>query len=227
MNGGSRVDLIDGVHVVRDDAFPGGTKARCLEVLLRDADEFVYCSPAWGYAQLALALSAQACGKRAVVFTAARRQLAARTQQAAAAGAKIVPVPHGYMSVLNARAREYCASSGARLLPFGLDTPPFIAALAEYAASLALAPREVWCVAGSGVLCRALQIAYPAAEFHAVQVGHLPAVGAARLHRAPERFEQPARHPPPFLSCLNYDAKAWQFVRRLASPGALFWNVAP
>lgn len=41
----------DGIAVVRDDLFLGGTKARFLPALFDGADEVVYASPAEGGAQ--------------------------------------------------------------------------------------------------------------------------------------------------------------------------------
>lgn len=214
------------VLVVRDDLIAGGTKVRALPALLAGAREFVYASPVYGYAQIALAHAAMRAGVRATVFCAERRQRHPRTLEAARAGARIVEVPVGYMSVVRARAGAYCAVSGARLLPFGLDAPAFLDALAAVARTLPVEPAEVWTVAGSGVLTRALQRAWPRAAFHAVQIGAVADIGAARRYLAPEKFEQAARLRPPFPSCVNYDAKAWAFVQAHARPGALFWNVA-
>jgi hypothetical protein len=216
----------DGILVVRDDHQPGGTKARALPALFTAAREYVYASPVQGYAQVALAYAAREAGKRATIFCAQRKTLHPRTAEAIAAGARIVPVPNGYLNVVRARARMYCAVSGAVFLPFGLDAPPFLAALAEVALGLDARPREVWTVAGSGVLTRALQIAWPKAQFHAVQIGAVPEVGRATLYAAPEAFADPAEFPPPFPSCSNYDAKAWRFIKAHAAGGALFWNVA-
>ncbi len=221
-----RVDQVGRILVVRDDLIPGGTKVRSLPVLLTDAAEFVYASPASGYAQIAVAIAARQCGKRATIFCAARKTAHNRTVAAQDAGARIVQVPAGYMTVVRARARSYCEVSGARLLPFGLDAPLFIAALADVARGLGLNPPEVWSVAGSGVLTRALQAAWPDAVVHAIRIGAMPNAGRARLQQAPERYEQDARLPPPFPSCGNYDAKAWRFICAQAVPGALFWNVA-
>ncbi len=215
-----------GILVVRDDLLPGGTKRRALPVLLTGAREFVYASPVYGYAQVALAHAAKEAGVRATVFCAARRERHQRTREAERAGARIVEVPVGYLSVVKARAREYCAVSGARLLPFGLDTPLFVQALADIARALPVQPTEVWSVAGSGVLTRALQQAWPSAKVYAVQVGATPDAGRASVLKAPEKFEDDAKMPPLFPSCSNYDAKAWRFVKAQASPGALFWNVA-
>jgi hypothetical protein len=220
------IQEIDNLLVVRDDLLPGGTKRRALPVLMKGSSEYVYASPVYGYAQVALAHVARESGKRATVFCAKRSVRHPRTLEAQAAGTRIIEVPCGYMSVLKARAGEYCAVTGAELLPFGLDTPAFIDALAGIARGLKVSPHEVWTVAGSGVLSRALQLAWPGARFFAVQVGAVPNAGRAGIIKAPERFEQDAKLRPPFPSCSNFDAKAWRFIRQWAAPGALFWNVA-
>jgi hypothetical protein len=216
----------DGIVVVRDDMIEGGTKRRVLAPLLEPGREYVYASPAQGHAQLALAYAAAAADARATVFVACRQTPHARTLEAKQAGARILQVPVGYMSVVRARARAYCDAYGATLLPFGLDTPEFVESLADLARALPVTPAEVWSVAGSGVLTRALQHAWPHARVYAVRIGAAPDAGRAHVLSAPERFEQPARLRPPFPSCDNYDAKAWRFIRAQASPGALFWNVA-
>ena len=216
----------DGIFVVRDDKIVGGTKARVIGQFLTGADEFVYASPVYGYAQIALAHCCAQMGKRATVFCAKRNVLHPRTQEARKAGAKVVQVPHGYLSHVQSKARAYAEASGAHFLPFGLDFPAFLDALASVAMGIDIAPSEVWTVAGSGTLSRALQIAWPNARFYAVQVGAEPKAGRATVVRAPEKFEQDARSKPPFPSCTNYDAKAWQFIKTHATPGALFWNVA-
>lgn len=211
---------------MRDDLIPGGSKRRAIDPLLIGAEEFVYASPAAGYAQVALAHAARENGVGATVFTAQRRELHRRTQQARDLGARIMTVEHGYLSNVSSKARAYCELSGAALIPFGLDTPDAIARLADAARLIDPAPEEVWASAGSGTLIRALQMAWPGARFNAVQVGKAPDVGRARLWKAPERFEQDAKEPPPFPSCGNYDAKVWRFMTANASPGALMWNVA-
>jgi len=171
---------IDNLLVVRDDLLPGGTKRRALPVLMKGSSEYVYASPVYGYAQVALAHVAREAGKRARVFCAQRNVRHARTLEAQAAGARIIEVPCGYMSVLKARAREYCAVSGARLLPFGLDTPAFIEALAGVARGLKVNPREVWTVAGSGALSRALQLAWPERGSSLFRWGRFRTPGAPR-----------------------------------------------
>lgn len=214
--------------VVRDDLVPGGTKAAVLPAVLEAieaAEEVTYASPAYGYAQVALAHACAATGRKARIFVARRKRLHPLTEQAQAAGAHIVQVEHGYLNVVQARQRAYCHGTGATLVPFGLDIPEMLEAIAERAARLPVAPSAVWCVAGSGVLTRALQRAWPSAMHYAVQIGRPPNAGVAHLYEAPESFEQDAKHPPPWPSCSNYDAKLWQFARRSTHP-ALIWNVA-
>jgi hypothetical protein len=215
------------ILVVRDDLLPGGTKRRAMVRVFPtvQATEFVYVSPAYSYAQIALAYACADLGLRATVFVAKRNELHPRTALARDVGAKIVQVPYGYLSNVQAKARAYAAKVGAYVLPMGLDSEPYISAIAEAASALRLSPPEVWCVAGSGVLSRALQRAWPSAHAVAVRVGAEPKAGRATLLQAPEKYEAEARNPPPFPSCAEYDAKAWQFIQRQAVSNALFWNV--
>jgi hypothetical protein len=215
------------IRVVRDDLIDGGTKARVLPAilpLLGPAD-FVYSSPVYGHAQIALAIACAAIGRTAHIFCAKRRDWHHLTHEASDRGAVIHQCDMGYLSVTNARAREFAEIEGHTLLPFGLDCELMIDALAN-AARYIPAPREVWSVASSGTLTRALQRAWPDAKFYCVKVGAEPDRGQAWMYEAPEPFARDAKIAPPFPSTSNYDAKAWRFVRALASDGALFWNVA-
>ena len=66
------VENHNGVLVVRDDLFEGGTKARFIPSLFNGVTEVVYASPAEGGAQTALATVAALLGKRATIFVAQR-----------------------------------------------------------------------------------------------------------------------------------------------------------
>jgi hypothetical protein len=226
------IEQVKHVRVVRDDLIPGGSKQRVLAPLMEQLaasgyERFVFGGPAEGYAQLALAFAAQEVGVEASYFVAQRRVLHPNTVRAQAAGCEIHHVPHGRLNVVQARARAFCEETGAYFFPLGFATPEFQSMLtAEITEALSgVAVSEIWCVAGSGLLSRCLQAAKPEAVVNAVRIGFPPEVGAARLLTAPEPFSETARQPPPFPSSANYDAKAWQFVMRHASPGALFWNV--
>jgi len=219
----------DGIAVVRDDEYPGGTKARVFVPLFDSADELVYASPAQGGAQTALAHAAAATGKRATIFVAKRITPHDRTKMAKRLGAKVLLVSPGYLSVVQARARAYCAARGATALPFGADTPAAIDIIARAARSTDACPDEVWCAAGSGVLARALRAAWPHARMHAVQVGRELSdadVAGATIHVYPKPYDWAVRNVTPFPSDPHYDAKAWEVCKAHHGPGrVLFWNV--
>lgn len=217
----------EGVLVLRDDLLEGGSKVRVAPRLLASNDEWVFAGPAQGYAQVALAIACEMTGKRAVFFTAQRREPHELTRRAMAHGCKVVWVPHGRMSNVQAKARAYCAMTGASFIELGLLLPGMEDALTEFARSLPLGDMDsLWVTAGSGTLARACARAWPRLELHAVQVGMRPRLpGRCVSHHAPEAFEEPARIPPPFPSARSYDAKAWRFIRDHRRPGAFFWNV--
>ncbi len=216
------------IAVVREDLYPGGTKARFFRPMFDQHAEMVYASPVQGGAQTALAHAAAAAGRRATIFVAKRAQPHDRALEAKRVGAKVVQVRPGYLTVVQARAREYCAATGAFLLPFGADLPEAGAIIAAAARATGLDPEEVWCAAGSGVLTRALQRAWPGARFNAVQIGRAlerEDVGCARVHVYPKPFdaEGPAA---PFPADRHYDAKAWALCAARHGPGrVVFWNV--
>lgn len=219
----------EGVAVVRDDLFPGGTKARFLPVLFEQADEVVYASPAEGGAQTALAHTAAALGKRATIFVAKRAKPHPRALEAKRVGAKVMQVSPGYLTVVQARAREYCNRTGALLAPFGVNMPAAIERIAEAASMTGLDPNEVWCASGSGVLARGLARAWPKATRHVVEVGRTLSadeVAGAKIHKAGIPFSKALKERPPFPSCPHYDAKAWRICKARRGPGlVLFWNV--
>jgi hypothetical protein len=220
----------DGVRVVRDDLFPGGTKARFLPALFEGVDEVVYASPAQGGAQTALAVVAADVGKLATIFVAKRAEPHPRAMMAKALGAKVMQVSPGYLTVVQARAKAYAAARGARLAPFGVDMPEALRAIADAALASGEDPEEVWCASGSGVLARGLALAWPLARFHVVQVGRDLSRGdlplGAEVHIAPLKFEQVSKTVPPFPSDPHYDAKAWAICSETKRPGrVVFWNV--
>lgn len=224
------VEEHDGILVVRDDLYPGGTKARFIPQLFDGADEVVYASPAQGGAQYALAYVAHQLGKRATLFVANRKQPHDRQFEAKRLGAKIVLVDPGYLGVVQKRAQQYCEATGARLAPFGMDLPEAIDVISSAAMSLKIEPAEVWCSAGSGTLCRSLIKAWPNARHIAVAVGRdIPPedVGGAQVIRYPKPFEAHALTVPAFPSDRHYDAKAFEIAkaRRSRTGLVVFWNV--
>lgn len=229
------VEQIEGFVVVRDDLLEGGSKRRFLERFVREVPqtEIVFGGiNIYGKAQEALPLLTREYGKTCTLFMPKRNELHPLTKRAVEYGAKIVEVPNGMLPVCLARAREYAAADESRIdLPIGLDHPDVIREIGRLVRTqIEYTPSEVWCVASGGVLLRGLQCAWPDADFFAVQIGHkLKAAQVGRVRRlyvAPEKYNQPAKIPPPYPSLAEYDAKLWRFVREHASPGALIWNVA-
>jgi hypothetical protein len=225
------LEIHRGITVVRDDLFPGGTKARFIGSVFDGATEAVYASPPEGGAQTARATVARALGKRATIFVAQRAKPHPRTLETARLGAKVVPVAPGYLTVVQARAKAYCRETGAHLIPFGADFPGAAEAIASSALMSGAAPDEVWCAAGSGVLARGLALAWPKARRHVVQIGRELSpreVAGAKIHVYPRKFGERAAIGAPFPSDPHYDAKAWEFCVAMRGPGnVLFWNVAP
>jgi hypothetical protein len=218
-----------GVWVVRDDLYPGGTKARFCARFFEGADEVVYASPCEGGAQFALATVGRALGKRVTIFCAKRKTPHPRSVQAKQLGAQVLQVSPGYLSVVQARSRSYAQATGARLLPFGLDTVEATETIAQVFSKvdlIALGVREVWCAAGSGMLARGLLASMPPhLRLQPVAVGReVEPVGPVQPVRAPWRFEQVCPVSAPFPSDPHYDAKAWALMPK--AEGALFWNVA-
>lgn len=224
-----------GIKVVRDDLLKYGSKMRFIDYLIsshKEVREWVYCSPACGYAQISLPYVANKYGKRVTIFTARRKKENRHKLQkkAIGLGANFKWVKAGYMNVLNSRAKEYVAEDpiNRKLLPLGIHDPTVVASAIRVARSIDYEPTEIWSVGGSGLLSMSLQLAYPNAKVHIVQVGgkiDSKHVGRAKLWKSPYKFDQPCKVLPPFPSVPNYDAKAWEFMIKYAKIGALFWNV--
>jgi hypothetical protein len=227
------IEMHQGVTVVRDDLYPGGTKARFIPKLFCEGvSEVVYASSAEGGAQVALATIARTLGKKATIFCAARAVRHARQLEAKRLGAKYVPVRPGYLNVIQSRARKYCEETGATLAPFGLKLPVAVETIAAAARRINVRPAQAWCAAGSGTLATALRAAWPDAEIHAVMVGHKLCqddVAGATLHEFPLPYKVvlPASACP-FGADGCYEIKAWTFMlaKRGRSKGpTVFWNV--
>lgn len=213
--------------MVRDDLLPGGSKQRFLPELIAGAREVVYPGPAWGGAALALAYAARDAGIPATLFYAARKEVSPRQRLASAAGARIVQVRPGYLSVVRARAREYARERGARLIDWGVPAAEEMIA-AEVRRIDLPEITEAWVAAGSGTMLRGIARALAGRPVYGVQVGHAITDAerrGCRIYSHPLKFEQRTAAPVPFPSCRHYDAKAWEVAQRLAKGTPLFWNV--
>ena len=243
------------VHVVRDDLLEGGTKQRAALPFLAGLQEegfqeFVYASPFSGFAQIALAVSAQALGLRSHVFAVREPAVGSEptphefSRKARAHGAQLTLAED--LAEASDRAAEYAAADGRRyLVPLGFDHPEFhrhlVAALREqwshFGRKLPGPPRNVWVPLGSGTLGRAFRQVVPeeigldCVNVHVLpdtdaRIVSLAALRNVRVHSAEERFAQPARLAAPVPSNRYYDAKLWRFVSDHAEDGDVWWNVA-
>ncbi len=226
------------ITVLRDDLLPAGSKSRFLDRLIGgtiSVKEWVYgSSPRVGYGQVSLAYVSSKWKKKSTMFLAEANELHPNSLKAKKFGAKIIQVPMGFMTVCEARAREYVAKDPLRkLVPFGLADDTVYGSIIKVARSLDFVPDEVWTVAGSGVLNRGLQLAWPKAKCFMVSVGHTLSkeeIGRAKMIKHPLKFAQKCKpdNRPPFPSVLEYDSKAWQYVLENSNKRkkVLFWNVA-
>jgi len=225
------VEQHQGIYVVRDDLYPGGTKARIFSLFYDQYDEVIYACSALSWSQVSLSMTARRLSKKATIFCGLRKERTQQTQRAASYGADIHEVKPGYLSVVHARAESYMNGRGrfwgghSYLAPLGFDTPTVIASLASAASRIALKPDEIWVASGSGVLSRSLQKAFPTARHYAIQVGKVSNTGKATVFKYPKPFDYECQTEPPFPCERNYDREAWELCREYHGKGAiLFWD---
>ena len=99
-----------------------------------------------------------------------------------------------------------------------------------YAASKIPEPDEVYVAISTGVLSRALQIAWPNAKFHSVAVARNlqeGELGRAEFIDEPAEFQTPEKdeNMPPFPTVRTYDAKVWKYIPKNTGKNILMWNV--
>lgn len=229
-----------GIHVLRDDLLLGGTKSIFLDrILIPTKSEYVYASPVFGGFQIALSLYCQKVGKQATIFCAKRGTKHPNTIKCIEAGAKIVEVPAGYLSVVEARAREYSNANQLLIqkIAFGANEPQATDAIAlrlrQVVAKLGFEPARIYCAIGSGTLVTGILKGIAGdTKVIGVAVGkdyeHYRYDPALQIYKDPRKFETAINFKAPFPSMPNYDLKAWQYcVEHDAGEGKriLFWNV--
>lgn len=246
-------EISPNVFVVRDDLLGYGSKARFIDYLIghsplfKDKKEIVFGSaPATGWAQISGPVVCKRYDKKFVCFMAARdpKRYTFEQKLGIQLGTEYHWVKDGMLNVTTARAREYAEADpiNRAVLPIGLEHPTVIESIVKVARSLPIVPDIVWSVGSSGTLNRGLQLAWPEAEVHVVQVGHNMKpheIGRAKLHKSSYKFDKPVKpnDAPPYPSVATYDAKVWRpFVDYYEhnvfgfypDPGKkiLLWNVA-
>lgn len=228
------IEKHNGVHVLRDDLLPGGTKSTFLPYLMDMTKEyFVYASPVYGGMQIALAHCCKAIGKQAVIFCAKRKKPHANSLLAKDAGALVYQIPYGYLTHCQQKAREFTAKHSAQLIEFGADYPQAVDAIAArmrlVSSQLGREPDEIFCAVGSGTLLKGIIKGTDTAKITGVQVGAAvdnPKPDRVTILKHHQPFEKIARIEAPFPSCGNYDRKAWEYcLKHKKKESVLFWNV--
>jgi Pyridoxal-phosphate dependent enzyme len=250
----SKVKLDDGrvITVVREDKLPAGSKSRMAHALVAHskAKVFTYAQMKNGYAGISLAWACKELGRDCVLYIPETKhgKLSPHQQRCADLGALIIPHKIYGASGLRKAAREHAQDiPDGRYIDMGMRGEPLCtAALISACQSIKKSignPPEIWSVISTGQLTRSLQIAFPKSKPYGVAVArniHKGEAGAITKNEAtcgddfPDMFNHPFEFnddededkQPPFPSAKNYDAKAWRYVVRYASHGALFWNVA-
>lgn len=225
----------DGFNVVREDLMGFGSKCRFGDILVSTAqsDTLVYVQPRYGFAGISLAYLAKKYNKKLVLFSPSQEEISDHQAICIERGAEMKFKRIAAMPVLNAHAKKWAEENNAFFIPLGLKHELVTAAAVKVAYDLAQKhgePEEVWSAISTGVLSRALQIAWPNAQFNGVAVARNIQEGErgrATVWSHPKAFNQnvDAKFIPPFPSALNYDAKAWEFMKKHGNPGAWFWNV--
>jgi hypothetical protein len=224
------VETYDGVRVVRDDLITG-SKVRGGDCLISriNHNTLVYVQPRTGLAGVSLLDVAQRHGKRVRLFMPSSKRISHHQACCIERGADVSFHRIAAMPNLNKIAKDWATQQeDAYFIPLGLKHELVTAGMVKVASQIP-APEEVWTVVSTGVLHRALQIAWPDTTFHAVAVARNMKegeVGHGNIISAPEPFTTAIKKDlPPFPTIDTYDGKAWRYIPKNSGRDILFWNV--
>ena len=133
------------------------------------------------------------------------------------------------MPNLNRLAEKWAKDNNAFFVPLGLRHEYATAGII-HAASKLPEPDEVYVAISTGVLTRALQIAWPNAKFTCIAVARNlkeGELGRATVISEPLDFQTPEKKEnlPPFPTVITYDAKVWKYIPKNTGKKILMWNV--
>lgn len=219
--------------VVRDDLIEGGTKRRAFAGL-PSVSGMIYAGPSWGGAAVAMSYE---CKKRNIpctLFYPKRKNLTSRQRLVRQNGAKIIQVPHGRLTVIKHRAKEYQKKTGYHLVKWGGGdhaTRAILKAAQQAKEQIKdCGITSLWCSTGSGTLISALSEVFDIPCYgvivgYNVDIKQLPNV--KKLYKHPLIFSQKTSYKTPFPSCKHYDAKGYEMMihKRKKGEKTLFWNV--
>lgn len=226
------VTVHDGVRVVRDDLIVG-TKTRAGDLIASKSNHktFVYSQPRTGLAGVSILDVAKHHDREVVLFMPACKEISLHQACCIERGAKVHFKRIAAMPNLNKYAKEWAEANDSFFIPLGLKHELSTAAIV-HAANTIDPPDEVYVAISTGVLSRALQIAWPKAKFTCVAVARNlkeGELGRATVISEPLPFTSPEldRNLPPFPSINTYDSKVWKYIPKNSGKNVLMWNVGP
>jgi len=220
------IETYNGIDVVREDLLEVGSKARAGEFLIANckSDTIVYVQPRFGFAGISLTKLCKMYNKKLVLFMPSSKEVSDHQAYCIENGCDVHFHRIAAMPNLNILAKKWAARNNAFFIPLGLKHK-YVTAMIVKTASNMKEPERFWTAFSTGVLNRALQIAWPNSEAFAVAVSrnvHEGERGRATIYSHYKNFSQNSLYLPPFPSASNYDAKVWEYLKE----GDLFWNVA-
>lgn len=229
-----RITVHDGIRVVRDDDLVG-SKVRggdCLISSLPDhIDTIVYVQPRTGLAGVSLLDVAKRHGKKVKLFMPSSKRISAHQACCIERGCEYEFHRIAAMPNLNLIAKKWAdAHPNAFFVPLGLKHELVTAGIVKVAYETIKEPDEVYVATSTGVLTRALQIAWPNAKFTSVCVSRnmkAGELGVAEPISEPLAFQasEKKENLPPFPNIDTYDGKAWKYIPKNSGKDILFWNV--
>ncbi len=220
------IETVEDRIVVREDLLSVGTKARAGELLVAtsESDTIVYVQPRFGFAGISLTELCKKYNKRLVLFMPSSKEISDHQAFCIENGCEYHFHRIAAMPNLNIVAKRWADENNAFFIPLGLRHRLVTAMIVKTATQIK-EPESFWTAFSTGVLNRALQIAWPNSIANGVAVSrnvHDGEKGRANIVSHYKDFSQNSLILPPFPSAKNYDAKVWEYTK----PGDLFWNVA-
>ena len=220
----------EGVRVVRDDLIVG-TKTRAGDLLASKINHhtIVYSQPRTGLAGVSILDVAKNHNKKVVLFMPSSKTISLHQACCIERGAEVHFKRIAAMPILNQYAAKWATKNDGFFVPLGLKHELATAGII-HAASKIDPPDEVYVAISTGVLSRALQIAWPRAKFTCVAVARNlkdGELGRAEVISEPLPFttSEKAESMPPFPCIGTYDAKVWKYVPKNSGRNILMWNV--
>ena len=231
--GAPKITTHDNIRVVRDD-YITGSKVRggdCLiSSLPENIDKIVYVQPRTGLAGVSILDVAKRHNKKVKLFMPSSKRISHHQACCIERGAEVEFHRIAAMPNLNIIAKKWATENkNTFFVPLGLKHEKVTAGIVKTALSIK-EPEEVYIATSTGVLTRALQIAWPNAKFTSIcvsrnmkqgELGRASAVSEPLAFTSGEKQE----NLPPFPTIDTYDGKVWKYIPKNSDKDILFWNV--